>query len=124
MKKILFVEDEESLQKVMGEMLEQNDYQMLRALDGEAGISAAKKELPDLILLDLILQKKNGFEVLGALKQDATTKNIPVIVMTNLEGSAEIERALSLGATTYMVKANYKLEEVLAKIQDALEHHL
>lgn len=124
MKKILFVEDEESLQKVMGEMLEQNDYQMLRALDGEAGISAAKKELPDLILLDLILPKKNGFEVLGALKQDATTKNIPVIVMTNLEGSAEIERALSLGATTYMVKANYKLEEVLAKIQDALEHHL
>ena len=124
MKKILFVEDEESLQKVMGEMLEQNDYQMLRALDGEAGISAAKKELPDLILLDLILPKKNGFEVLEALKQDATTKNIPVIVMTNLEGSAEIERALSLGATTYMVKANYKLEEVLAKIQDALEHHL
>ena len=124
MKKILFVEDEESLQKVMGEMLEQNDYQMLRALDGEAGISAAKKELPDLILLDLILPKKNGFEVLEALKQDATTKNIPVIVMTNLEGSTEIERALSLGATTYMVKANYKLEEVLAKIQDALEHHL
>lgn len=123
MRKILFIEDEESLQKAMGDMLESKGYSALRALDGESGLMAAKKEMPDLILLDLILPKKNGFEVLSELKQDPATKNIPVAILTNLEGSAEIEKALSLGATTYLVKANYKLEEFLAKIEAILNHH-
>lgn len=123
MKKILFIEDEEALQSSMGEMLEQNGYAVLKALDGEAGIGIAKRELPQLILLDLILPKKNGFEVLSELKQDPATKNIPVAVLTNLEGSAEVEKALSLGATTYLVKANYKLEELLGKIEMVLNHH-
>lgn len=123
MKKILFVEDEEALQRAMGEMLEQNNYGVLKALDGESGLAMAKKELPDIILLDLILPKKNGFEVLEELKRDSTTKSIPVIVLTNLEGSAEVERALSLGANTYLVKANYRLDELLAKIENVLNHH-
>jgi len=118
MKKILFIEDEEALQRTMGEMLEQNSYSILKALDGEAGLKMAKKELPDLIL-----PKKNGFEVLEELKKDSATKNIPVAVLTNLEGSAEVERALALGATTYLVKANYKPDELLAKIEVILNHH-
>ena len=123
MKKILFVEDEEALQRAMGDTLESGGYTVLKALDGEAGLAMAKKELPDLILLDLILPKKNGFEILEDLKKDASVKNIPVIVLTNLEGSAEVERALSLGATTYLVKANYKLDELLGKIELVLNHH-
>lgn len=123
MKKILFIEDEEALQNAMGKMLEQNNYDVLKALDGEIGLETAKKATPNLILLDLILPKKNGFEVLEELKNDPATKNIPVIVLTNLEGSAEVERALSLGATTYLVKANYKLDELLAKIEMVLNHH-
>lgn len=123
MKKILFIEDEEALQNSMKEMLEQNGYAVLKALDGEAGVKTARQELPQLILLDLILPKKNGFEVLSELKQDPATKNIPVVVLTNLEGSAEVEKALSLGATTYLVKANYKLEELLGKIEAVLNHH-
>ena len=123
MKKILFIEDEEALQRTMGEMLEQNSYSILKALDGEAGLKMAKKELPDLILLDLILPKKNGFEVLVELKKDPATKNIPVIVLTNLEGSSDVERALSLGAMTYLVKANYNLSDVLGKIELILNHH-
>ncbi|OGF62417.1 hypothetical protein A2926_02460 [Candidatus Giovannonibacteria bacterium RIFCSPLOWO2_01_FULL_44_40] len=122
MKKILFVEDEEALQQAMGKMLEQHNYNVLKALDGEIGLKVAQKEMPDLILLDLILPKKNGFEVLEELKNDPATKNIPVIVLTNLEGSAEVERALSLGATTYLVKANYKLDELLTKIEIVLNH--
>src|SRR3989338_1976412 len=122
MKKILCVEDEEALQQAMGKMLEQHNYNVLKALDGEIGLKVAQKEMPDLILLDLILPKKNGFEVLEELKNDQATKNIPVIVLTNLEGSAEVERALSLGATTYLVKANYNLNDVLAKIKGVLEH--
>ena len=122
MKKILFIEDEESLQRAMGSMLEQNKLQILKALNGDEGLAIAKKEMPDLILLDLILPKKNGFEVLVELKKDPGTKDIPIIVLTNLEGSTDIERALALGATTYLVKANYALEDVMAKIESVLEH--
>ena len=107
----------------MGDMLESKGYSALGAVEGESGLLAAKREMPDLILLDLILPKKNGFEVLEELKNDPSTKNIPVVVLTNLEGSAEVERALSLGATTYLVKANYKLDELLAKIETVLNHH-
>ncbi|MBI2023216.1 response regulator [Candidatus Giovannonibacteria bacterium] len=123
MKRILFIEDEEALQRSMEDSLKAGDYEVLKALDGEIGVETAKKQHPDLILLDLILPKKNGFEVLAELKKDASTKNIPVMVLTNLEGSQDIEKALSLGATTYLVKANYNLQDILKKIEMAINHH-
>lgn len=119
-KKILFIEDESALQKTFGDLLEQEGYEMISALDGEIGLRLAKREDPDLILLDLILPKVHGFEVLKKLKQDPETENIPIIILTNLEGMEDVERALELGATTYLVKADYKLEEVLEKIRKAL----
>ena len=67
MKKILFIEDETTLQKAIGRYLEQEGYQIKNALDGDIGLKIAKKEKPDLILLDIILPKKNGFEVLKEL---------------------------------------------------------
>ncbi len=121
MKTILFIEDEPTLQKTAGRFLEEEGYEIRSALDGEAGLALAKKIKPDLILLDLILPKKDGFEVLEELKTDSSTKEIPVIVLTNLEGSHDVERALSLGATTYLVKANYKLNEISKKIKKAFE---
>lgn len=93
---------------------------MLSALDGEIGLSIAKEKNPDLILLDLILPRKDGFEVLKALKEDEKTKDIPVIVLTNLESVQDVEKALELGATTYLVKANYNLTEVLEKIRQTI----
>lgn len=120
MKKILFIEDEPTLQKTIGEVLSQEGFSVLEALDGEEGILTAKREKPDLILLDLILPKKNGFEVLAELKKDPETANIKIIVLTNLEGSQDVEKALALGATSYLVKANYDLEEVVAKVKESL----
>lgn len=120
MKKILFIEDESALQKTIEEALKQENFEVIKALDGEIGLKIAKKELPDLILLDLILPKLDGFEVLKELKKDEATKDIPVIILTNLEGTQDIEKALSLGATTYLVKANYDLEEVVEKIKNVL----
>ena len=122
MKKILFIEDEESLQKAMGSMLESKGFEIFKALNGEDGIKTAEKVMPDLILLDLILPKKNGFEVLTDLKKSPITKDIPVIVLTNLEGSSDVERALTSGATTYLVKANYTLQDIMAKIDAVLAH--
>jgi DNA-binding response OmpR family regulator len=120
MKKILFVEDEEALQKTLGEILKQEGYEVIPALDGEAGFNLVKPEKPDLILLDLILPKMDGFEVLKRLKADGETKDIPVIVLTNLEGIGDVGKAIELGATTYLVKAQYSLDEVLEKIKKAL----
>jgi len=119
-KKILFVEDEAALQKTLGDVLGQEGYKVINALDGEAGLKMAKAEIPDLILLDLILPKMHGFEVLKALKSDEATKDIPIIVLTNLESMGDIEKALELGATTYLIKASYTLEEVVSKIKKAL----
>lgn len=119
MKKILFVEDEAALQKTFGDVLSQEGYAMISASDGEEGLRLAKSEKPDLVLLDLILPKTNGFEVLKQLKEDEETKDIPIIVLTNLEGTGDVEKALELGAMTYLVKANYTLEEVLQKIKNA-----
>lgn len=117
MKKILFIEDEQSLQKVLGNRLEQEGFSVLSALDGEIGFNLAKEKKPDLILLDLVLPKKDGFEVLKELKQEKETKDIPVMVLTNLETDADLQRILELGATTYLVKANYNLEEIVSKIK-------
>ena len=120
MKTILFVEDESVLQKTFGEVLKQEGYEVISALDGQIGLRLAKEKKPDLILLDLILPKVHGFDVLKKLKEDKETQEIPVIVLTNLEGIGDVDKALELGATTYLVKAQYTLEEVVEKIKKAL----
>ena len=121
MKKILFIEDESALQKSLGDMLKKQGYKVESALDGEIGLRLAQTTKPDIILLDLILPKKSGFEVFEELKQSKETVNIPVVVLTNLEKMEDVEKALELGAKTYLVKANYNLEEVVSKIKQVLE---
>lgn len=118
---ILFIEDESALQKTFTESLAPEGYNIISALDGETGLKIAKTKKPDLILLDLILPKIHGFEVLKKLKEDAATKNIPIIILTNLESVENVDKALELGATTYLVKTKYTLNEVISKIKKALE---
>ncbi|KKS34281.1 MAG: Response regulator [Parcubacteria group bacterium GW2011_GWC2_42_13] len=120
MKTILFIEDEMSLQKSLASRLKDEGFEMISALDGEIGLRQAREKMPDLIILDLVLPKKDGFEALKELKSDAGLAPIPVIVLTNLEGSQDVERALSLGAFTYLVKANYSLDDMIEKIKQAL----
>jgi len=100
--------------------LKQVGFQMFSALDGEVGLRLALSENPDLIILDLILPKFDGFEVLKRLKSSPETKKIPVIILTNLEGMEDIDKALELGATTYLVKTQYTLEEVIEKVKKTL----
>ena len=116
MKKILIIEDESALQKTLGEVLSQQGYEILPALNGEVGLKLAQSEKPDLILLDLVLPKIHGFDVLKKIKDNPETKEIPVIVLTNLESIEDIKTAIELGATTYLVKANYSLKELTTKI--------
>lgn len=121
MNNILFIEDDPTLQKTLALALEKEGYNVAQALDGEIGLRLAKESKPDLILLDIILPKYDGFEVLTELKKDEATKDIPVIVLTNLETSEDIQKALNLGATTYLVKANYDLKEVLEKVKSSIK---
>jgi len=120
MKKILFIEDEAVLQKAFGDFLKKEGYGIVSALDGEQGLKLAKTVNPDLVLLDIIMPKMNGLDVLGKLKADSETKDIPVIILTNIEGTSEVEKALEAGATTYLIKSSYTLEEVLTKIKKEL----
>lgn len=120
MAKILVIEDEASLQKSLLEFLKEEKFEVVGASDGEMGLVMAKKEKPDLVLLDIILPKKDGYDVLRELKQDESLKKIPVILLTNLESPEDIQRAFELGATTYLVKSNYKLEDVVKKIKETL----
>jgi len=121
-KKILFIEDESALQKSLGDLLREKGIEVISAVDGKTGLRLAKESLPDLILLDLILPRMHGLELLKKLKEDKNTKDIPVIILTNLENINDIEKAIELGATTYLVKANYSLEEIAEKVKKALEY--
>jgi DNA-binding response OmpR family regulator len=118
---ILFIEDESALQKTLGNALKKEGYEVISALNGELGLKLAKEKKPDLILLDLILPKLHGLEVLKKLKEGKETKEIPVIVLTNLEALREVDKAIELGARTYLVKAQYSLEEIVGKIKRTLE---
>lgn len=120
MKKILFIEDEFTLQKAMAETLGKEGYEMVQALDGETGLKLANSEKPDLVLLDIILPKMDGFQVLEELKKAEETKTIPVIILTNLGNSEDIERSLSLGATTYLVKSDHGIEDVVEKVKQTI----
>lgn len=117
MKHILFIEDEPFLQKALGDLLKQEGFEVSSALDGEQGLEMVKKNHPDLILLDLILPKMNGFDVLSSLKKDEGTKDIPVMVLTNLEGLQDVQKALDLGATMYLVKSDHHLQDILEKVK-------
>lgn len=121
MTKILIIEDESTLRKTMAEYLSAEKFEAVEAADGETGLELARKEIPDLILLDIILPKKNGLEVLEELKKDEKTKAIPVILLTNLESSEDIERAFEKGASTYLVKSDYRLEDIVRKIKETLK---
>ncbi len=120
MKRVLFIEDEFDLQKSVSDFLKKAGYGVIHALDGELGLNLARTEKPDIILLDIILPRKDGFGVLESLKKSEDTKHIPVIVLTNLENPEDVEKSLSLGATTYLVKSDHSLEDILEKIKQTI----
>jgi len=119
-RKILIIEDDKSLQNALAEMLTQEKYEIISAFDGEEGLKKAKDEKPDLVLLDIILPKKDGYEVLAEIKK-GEEKNIPVLILTNLEEIDNVQKAIDLGATTFMVKSDFSLKDVLEKVKENLK---
>lgn len=117
MKKILIIEDEKDLRFFLTKALKGEGFETLEAFDGEEGIEIAKKEKPDLILLDLLLPGINGYEVLTKLKKDPFLEQIPVIILSNLGQSEEIEKGMKLGAIDYLIKANFTLDEIVERVK-------
>lgn len=119
MKSILIIEDELSLQKIYKTKLTDAGFEVIQAYTGEEGIKLAQKDIPDLIILDIMLPGgPDGFFLLTQLKHNAITKNIPVIVATNIDD--QIAKALDTGATWYFVKAHTPIEAVVDKIKAIL----
>jgi len=111
---ILVVEDDEVLLRALYLLLQGEGYAIASATDGETALSMARRIVPDLILLDLILPKMHGFDVLRDVKADPKIKDIPVVVLSNLGDRTDIDRAKDLGAADYFVKARTDLS-VLAE---------
>lgn len=120
-KKILIVEDDEAINSMYQTKLKQEGYIPLTAMDGAAALEVAKKEKPDLILLDVILPQIDGFTVLEELKKGKETEKIPVIMLTNLGTEEDREKASKLGATDYIVKASLTPTEIGKAIKKYLE---
>ena len=119
-KKILLIEDDLSIDKIYGNKLKRNDFEVSIAITGEEGLHKALMENPDLILLDLILPDKDGFQVLAELQKSNQTKDIPVIIVSNLGQESDIKRGMALGAKDYLVKANISLINIIEKIKKYL----
>ena len=114
---ILIIEDDASFRRVYQDMLNTAGYTVAAADDGEKGWQMVKSAKPDLILLDLVLPKMHGFEVLKNIRGDSESKDIPVLIMTSLGEQNDIRKGIELGATDYMVKGSFTSREILAKIR-------
>lgn len=119
-KSILLVEDDEFLAELYATKLKLEGYEISLASDGEKGLKMVKEKMPDLVLLDIILPKMDGFEILKAIKADKDLKNIPVILLTNLSQKDEVKKGLELGANDYLIKAHFMPSEVVRKIEQTL----
>ena len=115
--KILLVEDDSFLSNMYATKLELEGYEVDIAEDGEVGYEKAVSGNPDVVLLDIMLPKLDGFGVLEKMKSNASTQNIPVILLTNLSQNEDIQKGLALGANDYLVKAHFMPSEVVAKIK-------
>ena len=121
-KKVLIIEDDTFLSDMYQTKFSSDGFQVTMAEDGEVGIKLLTGDLrPDIILLDIVMPKIDGIETLTKIKKMEDVKDIPVIMLTNLGQKEEIDKAMSLGATSYLIKANYTPSEVVKKVSETLD---
>lgn len=125
MAKILLVDDDQLLVRMYQKKLENDGYEVAVADDGDVAIQKVKEFNPDLILLDIMMPKVNGYEVLKNLKASKTTKDIPVILLTNVGSSDEdLQKGMNLGAVAYLVKAGNRPDVVVSKVKEVLSGYV
>lgn len=119
--KVLIVEDDKFLRDLMSQKLSHDGFTVKEAIDGEEGIKSATQDPPDLILLDLLLPRIDGFGVLEKIKKDAKLANIPVVILSNLGQKEDVTKAMAMGAQDFLIKSNFTLGEVVEKIKAILK---
>lgn len=119
-KTILLIEDDKDLSEALRDQLHNEGFKVLPVYDGEEGIRAALAHHPDLILLDILLPKQGGHEVLKALREDDWGRSAKVILLTNVEGMASVSEAVKEGSYDYLVKTDWSLPEIVDYILQQL----
>jgi len=119
-KNILIIEDDEFFRELISKKLISNGFNVSEAVDGKKGIDKVKELKPDLVLLDLLLPDVDGFTVLSKMKEDAEISKIPVIVLSNLDSKEDVEKVLKLGASDFLIKSRFDLDEIIIKIKSCL----
>ena len=120
MTKILIIEDDPLMLRMYQKIFKFEGFEVAVAANGEEGIFITRKEKPTLILLDIMMPKVNGLEVLEKLKADPETKKIPIVMLTNLAGTHDAEKALTMGAVKYIVKSEYDPKQVTNMVKEIL----
>ena len=121
MGKVLIIEDDSLIVKVYSTRLKADGHTVIAANDGATGLALAKKELPDVILLDIMMPKMSGLDVLTELRKEVNTTKIPVLMHSNLSRPEEIAKAKSLGAKEFLNKAELLPQQVVAKLESYLK---
>ena len=121
-KTVLLIDDDSSIRKVYTAKFSLHpDFTIQSAINGKEGLDKLQEFIPDLILLDVMMPKMDGFEVLEKIKKNAVFKKIPVIMLTNLENATDKAEAIKRGADDYFVKALYTPQEVVKKVENLLK---
>jgi len=118
---ILVVEDEAPLRHALADKLTRAGFTVHEATDGEKGLAAALAERPKLILLDIVMPNVDGLTMLKQLRQDGWGKGVKVILLTNVGDMEKVSQAVDLGSYDYLVKTDWKIEDVVAKVKERLE---
>lgn len=121
-KKVLWVEDDKLLSNILSKKFEVTGYSLTRVDDGDKAFEYLSKEIPDIIILDIILPKMNGLDVLQKIKMDERLRKIPVIMLSNMSKQSDIEKAKILGAQKFMVKAAVSLDEIVVEVASQIEN--
>ena len=121
MKKILLIEDEKILAEMYGDKFYQAGFNVFLAFDSREGLALAKKERPDLIILDILLPRENGIIFLNWLKKDRKISAIPVVVFSNYDDPTTKREAIRLGVKEYLIKTNYIPQQIVEKIKEYLK---
>lgn len=118
--RVLLAEDDRFLRKAAETALKRQGFTVIPAVDGEEALRMARADTPDIVLLDLIMPKLQGFEVLRALKADPATAKIPVIILSNLGQESDVKQAMEAGAVGYFVKANLSLQDLVKRVGEVV----
>ena len=119
--KVLIIDDEQGVLKMYSEYFQPEGIEVIQASEGQTGMKLAKEQKPDVILLDIIMPRYNGLDILKDIKKDEELKNIPVFLLTNLPQESSGDKAKELGAAGYLVKAEYEPKMVLDVIKGAVK---